>query len=317
MADVEIFSLSEGDGFVNPGIPSMLTDDEKALYRSLARAYQGRGSVIEMGTWLGSGTYQICRGLEDSGRPWSLTVFDRFLWNEGYAKHYPQPGLSDGDSFMEAFLTNLSEFRSSIHPVAGDLGDIATLMPLDRDIELLYVDAPKSWRMLWRVMDHVGPHFAPGSRLLFQDFFHLASRQLVWLLMAIPQLKLKTIVRRGVTAVFEADGPISDLAGTAPANVKSLTTRDLLEMWNRLRGEIPEFRHGELAIGMALDLIERRAFADAEALLTECVVEASNRADTVHQLVRQKRKATKEAASMTAVLDFVEQGAGLQASLVA
>lgn len=287
-------------------IPSMLSVDERALYYAVARdEFRGRGAVVEIGTWLGSGTYEICRGLTETGRDWSLTVMDRFVWTEFYEAHNRQPGLAAGDSFLQAFLANVAPYADRITPVVGDLADIRDLMPLPRLIELLFVDAPKSWRMLWHVLDYLGPRLLPGGRLVFQDFFHVVSRQLIWLLMSLPQLRVATVVANGTAAVFEVRAPIDDIGAAVPRDFRQVGAADLVALWERLRAEWPPARSAHIAVGIALDLLDRKAVAPACEILEAGVVRSEHRAAVVKEIDRLLRKADKEAAKLAQIRDFV------------
>ena len=290
---VEIFS-AETIGFTTDvTMPSMLSENDRALYYDVAKSYRGKGAVIEIGPWLGSGTYQIARGLEESGFPWSLTVFDRFKWASLYAGRYPEIGLNTGDSFLHLFRENLKPYIDRITAIAGEVGDIAKALPLERDIELLFVDAPKNWELLWGVLEHVRTQMQPGSKLVFQDFFHITSRQIIWLLMSIPQLRLTRMLSFGSSVVFTIEAPIPPLDSFLPRDMQALTVSDLLTMWQRLRHEFPEQRSGALAAGMALDLLARDAVEEALAVLDEGAIGKPWQlkvADDLNRLIRPKGK---------------------------
>lgn len=290
---VEIFSAAKIGFSSNVEMPSMLSENDRALYYDLARSYQGDGAVIEVGPWLGSGTYQIARGLEESGVPWSLTVFDRFKWASLYESRYPEMGLKTGDDFLPLFRKNLKPYIDRIRPIAGEVGEINKLLPLERDIELLFVDAPKNWQLLRGVLEHVRTHMPAGSKLVFQDFFHITSRQIIWLLMSIPQLRLTRILDFGSSVVFTVDAPIPPLDTILPSDLEDLSVSDLMKMWQRLRHEFPEQRSGGLAAGMALDLLARNAVDEALAVLDEGAVGKPWQykvADDLNRLIRPKGK---------------------------
>jgi SAM-dependent methyltransferase len=255
----------------NSTIVSMLTDDEKALYFDVARSYRGTDRVMEIGPWLGSGTFQICQGLEASGHPWSLTVVDRFRWSELYERRYPEIGLKAGDEFLSLFRRNLDAYAGKLTCIEAELTALSDAVPIQNNIDILFVDAPKSWSMLWAVLHHVGPHLMAGSRLVFQDFLHITSRQLIWLLASIPQLKLHRLVESGTAAAFVADGPL-DMESIAPRSINALGPADLLKIWRSVRNSLPEERSGELAVGMALDLLQKNALDDAKNVLDEAAL---------------------------------------------
>lgn len=254
-------------------IRSMLTEDEKALYFVTARdAYSARGAVIEIGPWLGGGTLQIARGLDASKHDWKLTAYDRFTWSSDAQRKYPEGGLAVGDSFLPLFNAGLAAYQDRITPVEAELTDISSKLPLTQNIELLFIDAPKSWSMLRNVLIHVGPKLLPGASLVFQDFLHIASRQIVWLVMSLPQFTITTTVEKGTAILCTVNEPLVDVAKAIPATMTDLSEADLMALWERGTQMLPEEKGGELAAGMALDLFARKAKKSATRVLDIGVV---------------------------------------------
>jgi len=312
--DIDVFEAASIDHADDNGIRSMMSRDERALYFDVARRYGGRGEVVELGTWLGSGTFEICRGLEASGHPWHLTALDRFAWTQEQATKFPLPGLAAGDSFLPVFLGNLAPFRDRLTAVAGEIDDLPALMPLPGPVEILYVDAPKSWKLLWRVVDHIGPRLLPGATVVFQDFFHITSRQLIWLAMSIPELRLTAMTRTGTTAVFEASGPVADLAGRVPYDVRALGAAGYVRLWERVRAELPASRLGEVAVGMALDLLGRQAVAEAERVLTEGARGSARIEAVIAQVDRLAAKGNPDADVLGRIARFLRDGTTVDAA---
>jgi hypothetical protein len=263
---VRTFSSEEGFD-TRPEITTMLSPDEKGLYYEIARGYTGAGSVVEVGPWLGSGTWQICRGLSESGHDWRLTVIDRFRWSELYERRYPQVGLTDGDEFLSVFRRNMGIYSPRIDAVETELTDLPKVFAAPDQIELLYIDAPKSWTMCWMILNTFGPKLLPGARLVFQDYLHITSRQLIWLLSFVKELRLTDIVDKGTSVAFVADGPITDLEKSVPSNMVTLSPASLIAQSNMVAAMLPDARAGEIAVGAALDLLDVGAVAEAEQVL--------------------------------------------------
>lgn len=295
MPDVQIFRARAIGYTPGTAIPSMTSADEKALYFDVARSYGGRGAVIEIGSWLGSSTFEICRGLDASGRDWRLTVIDRFRWSDLYERSYPGIALRDGESFLPLFRQNLTAYADRIDCIEAELKDLPTVFAPPERIELLFVDAPKSWGMLWTVLDLLAPCLVVGARLVFQDFLHITSRQLIWLLASIPQLRPVHVVDSGTAASFELQAPITDLAATAPRSIAALGVADLLRLWRQACDTLPAARAGEISIGMALDLLRLRADDAAERVLETArrSPDASALLASVERLVRFSDKANR------------------------
>jgi len=274
----------------NVSIPAMLSDDEKSLYFRTARAYTGIGAVMEIGPWLGASTFQICRGLEESGHPWSLTVLDRFKWSSLYASSYPSVPLKRQESTLPLFRENLFHYSANIDAVAGEIRDIEQLLPLRENIEMLFVDAPKSWRMLWTVLNHVGPRLLPGARIMFQDFLHITSRQIAWLVASLPMLEATEVVAQGTAVSFVLNGRMPNFVQEVPADIQQIPSAQLIELWEKLSAVLPEARSCELASGLALDLLERGEWDLATQVLDRAVRGSPTAPSIIAELGRLLRK---------------------------
>lgn len=252
----------------NSAIRTMLYEDELALYYMTARdAYRARGAVIEIGPWLGGGTEQICRGLDASQHDWSLTVIDRFTWGADGQRKWPEGGLTIGQSFLPQFQKNLSAYISRILPVAAELKDMPAIFAPSERIELLFVDAPKSWSMLRMLFGHLGPHLLPGASIIFQDFLHVTARGIVWLLMSMPQIKIEAAVAKGESVLVTVGEPLVNFIDEVPPSVNHLSVADLIRCWEKAVSALPEDKTGRLSIGLAMDLLLRNANQDAFRVL--------------------------------------------------
>lgn len=288
MSAIEIFSAKAANFEPNSSMPSMLSHDEKALYHDVALNYRGSGEVIEIGSWLGSGTIEICRGLEESGEDWRLTVIDRFRWSKLYATRYPEVPVKDGESFLELFRGNMGEHAAKLTCLEAELQELPKVFEPPAKIELLFVDAPKSWSMLRSVLEHLGPRLVVGGSVVFQDFLHITSRQLVWLLASIPELRPVRLVESGTAAMFRVEAPLTEFAARVPRSITSLGVEDLMRIWRDACEVFPASRGGELSVGMALDLLNLNADEAAEEVLTHARASDPKGvlADEVERLIR-------------------------------
>lgn len=273
-----------------PAIPAMLSEDEKYLYHKTAGSYRGKGAVIEIGPWLGASTYQICSGLATSGHDWSLTVLDRFKWSPLYANGFPKVDLKRGDSFLPLFREHLSPYSSKINVLTGEVLEIEELLQLSESVELLFIDAPKSWRMLWTVFNHLGPRLQRGSRVLMQDFLHITSRQIAWLAASIPELEAMETVGDGTSVVFTVSKRLTSFGQDLPSDMREVPSTRLIELWERMASMLPEARASDLGAGLALDLLERGETKLACAVLDRAVRGTTREAALTEELLRLLRK---------------------------
>src|SRR5262249_37872901 len=142
-----------------------------------AEDFKGVGAVVDLGCWLGSTTISLARGLDRNPRPNVRTsqvhAYDRFIWEEWMEERYPFPGsklLHPGDSFLDEFQRRTSEVAKRIRVYPGDL---LRAEWNGGPIELLLVDAMKSWDLANAIVHVFFPKLIPGrSLILHQDFIH-------------------------------------------------------------------------------------------------------------------------------------------------
>jgi hypothetical protein len=290
-------------------IPAMLSDDEKFLYFRTARGYTASGAIIEIGPWLGASTFQICRGLEESGHSWNVTVFDRFKWLSHYSSSYPNIPLKRQESTLPLFRSNLLPYADRIEAIVGEIRDLEQLLPVRENVELLFVDAPKSWRMLWTVLDHVGPRLLPGARILFQDFLHITSRQIAWLVASLPMLQATEVVNEGTAVSFVLNGRLPNFAQDVPANINQISSGQLIELWKKLSMVLPESRSCELAAGLALDLLERSEWDLATQILDQAVSVSPSAPNMIAELGRLLRKSPGNKLHLMQAVAYLRAGA--------
>lgn len=273
-------------------IPTMLSDDELGFFRTVAESYQGTGSILEIGPWLGGSTAAICRGLQASGHKWSLVSFDRFRWSASYAKAFPGIDLQPDQTTLPLVRSHLAQYLPNISLIEGDILNIAQILPLSEKIELVFIDGAESWRALWRLFNHIGPWLAPDARIVIRDVLHISGRQAAWFLSAIPQLRLTKLTADGSVAVFSAAEPVIDLARDVAPDFRDFASARLTEIWHDLSEELPETISQRLAVGLALDLLDRDEQHLACAILDQAVRESPNLPLILSDLARLLRKVT-------------------------
>lgn len=150
--------------------------------------YTGVGAVIDLGTWLGSSAACLAEGLRRSGREGRVISFDRFVWetiNDSQLGGYSL-GLSEGDDFMPAARRFLEPFCSRVELRRADL----SFYHWDEGpIEILVIDAAKSWKLSHRLLRAFGRALIPGvSRIVFQNFSYPFCHWLPLIIGARPDL---------------------------------------------------------------------------------------------------------------------------------
>jgi hypothetical protein len=164
---------------LNISILGMLSLKEMRYLIEYARnEYSGQGEIVDLGCWLGSSTIPIAMGLADNPHPQAkdrlIHAYDLFVWESWMDSHVAGTDLEGkfqpGDSFLEACQQQTSPWGKHIcyHP-----GDLTQLGWQGGKIELLFVDAMKSWELTNSIIHDFFPLLIPNrSIVIHQDFNH-------------------------------------------------------------------------------------------------------------------------------------------------
>lgn len=148
---------------------------ERAYFKWHAQEiFTGRGAVVDLGSWFGSTTVMLALGLSKNprmqARLTSVHAFDRYIWEpwmEPYAWPVQSEQYSPGDSFIQEFERFVAPWRASIQVHVGDL---CHQRWTGEPIELLLVDAMKSWTVSRCILTSFFRWLIPGGYVIHQDF---------------------------------------------------------------------------------------------------------------------------------------------------
>ena len=149
---------------------AMLSYEEKQYLTWLAaERFEGWGAIVDLGPWLGGSSAMLAEGLKRQGKRNTIVSFDLFRWD--YGMEAVAPGnLKEGDDFRHLFVREVGDYISWIEPRKQDLMHSSWN---DGPIEILFVDAAKTWELTNAILRGFGPHLVPGrSRVVLQDFRH-------------------------------------------------------------------------------------------------------------------------------------------------
>lgn len=148
--------------------PAMLTGEERRYLIWLgAAAYRAEGAIVDLGTWLGGSAALFVEGVRRAGRATRIHSFDLFQWEEFMEGSHPL-GLPPGADFRPAARELLGEAAAQVDLQRADLN---TCVWEGGPIEILFVDAAKSWALLNAILCGFAPALVPGrSRVVLQDF---------------------------------------------------------------------------------------------------------------------------------------------------
>ena len=195
---------------------------ERAFFKWQAQeVVTGAGTIVDLGSWLGSTTAAMAMGLSANRRPSAarsvIHAYDEFLWDPRFDHHSPPTKLGPyraGDSFRPEFELVVGRWRERIVVHEGDLLQ-------DRwsggPIELLLVDAMKSWELATHIVRDFYPAVLPvRGYLIHQDFAH---RITPW----IPLISYRLLdYLRPVKDIPRSDSLVFQLTQAIPASELNL-----------------------------------------------------------------------------------------------
>jgi hypothetical protein len=166
---------------MNLVVPSMLTSAEKEyIYRYAKNEFKAIGEIVDLGCWLGSSTVPLAAGIQENSEPKTknhlIHAYDIFVWEAWMDQLSCVAGTSlegkfkPGDSFYDECLTQTYPWREQIqfHQV-----DLTKTTWENGAIEMLFIDAMKSWELANSIIQNFFPSLIPGhSIVVHQDFTH-------------------------------------------------------------------------------------------------------------------------------------------------
>jgi len=159
------------------GLVGATSAEERAFCHWYARcAYQGPGAVVDLGSWLGSTTVPLALGMAQRPRgapSVRIRAYDRFVW---------EPWMNDfvaGGHFHDDYQPG-DDFRPALERALGPHGRLVDIHTADLrterwdrgPIEMVVVDAMKSWDLARNILAEFLTAVVPGGVIFHQDFAH-------------------------------------------------------------------------------------------------------------------------------------------------
>lgn len=224
------FSVRVGNGRLP--IKSMLSSYELSILFALAKDYwTGEGEIVDLGCLYGLTTRCFGEGMalnehvSEDRKAKRLYAYDLFLaqdyewWTQG------SPTLHSGSWFPE-FLDLNQDHLDYIVPCPGDLQKMNWGK---NPIEILMVDAAKTWSLNHFVVSRMFPRLIPGKSVVVQqDYMHYAEYWIAITMEYYSDFFEPLDFVYGASGVFLATRTLSveqaafDLSGLPPADMKRL-----------------------------------------------------------------------------------------------
>ena len=194
-------------------IPGMLAQEEAQYYIWLTESiYEGHGAIVDLGAWLGLSAACLATGLDRGQKEGKIFSFDRFEWDTDYMSPIYDGKLEDGEDFLPVFRQLTAPWA---HRIDVEKQDLLQYQWNRGPIELLVVDAAKTWELTNSILRGFGPALIPGkSRVLFQDFNYEYCHWLPLLIDSRPDLwEEAEATDGGWTATFRPRRELFTLGG--------------------------------------------------------------------------------------------------------
>lgn len=220
-----------------PPIAAMTTDAERECYYRLAKEAAGKGSIIELGAWMGASSAYIAAGLRDSGKRTKALVYDHFKSKPGHIgkveAFYKKHGIDKAPTgpCLETFTENLGPLMEWIEPRPGNIMEISWSRA---PIALLISDAPKRVPAISAVLTEFRNAIGPGTIMAWQDFCHFPSYEIPACLYRLrDHIEFVEAIVPGTTLVFRVTSQWD--AGEVTQDTLALSRwsgRETREAWN-------------------------------------------------------------------------------------
>ena len=239
-------------------VKSMLASAELALLFALAKDYwTGDGEIVDLGCLYGLTTRCLAAGVAQNDRVpehakrGRVHAYDLFLTNE-YEWWTPDtPTLHTGSIFPD-FLSLNRDLLDNITPCPGDLLQMGWGDP---SVEILMIDAAKSWTLNHAVVSRFFPRLIAGRSIVIQqDYCHHAEYWCAITMEYFADRFERLDVVYGSSAVFLNTRPI--LESEAAVDLASLSPEDKKRLMDHAISKAPPSVAEVLKTGKAMLLNE-------------------------------------------------------------
>jgi hypothetical protein len=244
--------------------PGMTSQEEKtALYNLAKHYYRGKGSIVDVGIFLGASTNAFATGLRENtdtvGAAKPVQSYDTAIWVKAFERHYRRPAtaaavgeIKPGDSFLPALKRLLAPHLDLIEFHIGDI--VQTAQPSPRPIEIAFYDCLKNKKRDRAVFSAFAPSYMPGHTLVIQQdyFFWGAYDNKIFQEYLSPYFEFVAAVRS--SAVFRLIKALPDevLLHDPTANLTLTEKVDLLHQAAQRAGSDEYRAYTELSIASLL-----------------------------------------------------------------
>jgi hypothetical protein len=262
-----------------------------------ARTYQGRGTIVDLGCFVGATTISLAEGLALNSRAEQKQIhaYDLFAWSEDFELWAKGKGIEaqfdvDG-SFLPEFLKRTAPWRQYIVVHEEDLTQSQWQ---HGPIEFLLIDAMKTAATANAIVHSFFPHLLPGiSYVAHQDFAHCYTP---WIHLIAFRLRdyfspVADVPASGTT-VFRYEKELPGSATDMNVAFTACAAEEIESAFDHSLSLVPEEKRGNIIAAKAMAYRERGDIARAREVLAETngVNSLANELELVKSFIVEKSK---------------------------
>ncbi len=240
-------------------VPTMLSHEELALLYTLARDYaSGNAAIVDAGSFLGGSTAALLAGVRDRNVPWAgppVASYDKFRVEEYTSTLFfaDDPKLEVGSSFRPQWEANVAGFDV---PHAVHEGDVIEIGWSGGEIDILFLDLVKSWKINDAILRDFFPHLVPGRSVIVQQDYGWGAGPWIHITMELmaDSVKLVDGMKAGSHVFFvEEDLP----AHVLTSGLRHLDHDQQLELMDRAVQRVDGWARGMVELARTAVLADR------------------------------------------------------------
>lgn len=137
--------------------------------------FTGAGRIVDLGCWFGATTYFLARGLAQNPQATQnriIDAFDLFIWEKWMEQPMGNLKLPIVHCPGESFLPDVQKLLAPFHDLVRlHQQDLMKHQPAPEPIEMLFIDAMKTWQLAQTIVASFFPRLIPGLSVVVQQDF--------------------------------------------------------------------------------------------------------------------------------------------------
>jgi hypothetical protein len=197
-------------------VPACLRKEEPSLLYTLARLYyEGKGEIIDAGSFLGGSSVALSKGLAENtnvlNRQKHIYSIDRFHDQDpfygDYIRKFVDPAYSDSQSFRYLYERHICGYEDLIDVYEGDFMNYSWN---SKPIEILFLDICKTQGLAQQVVKVFFSHLMPDKSLVLHQDYYMCWHPYIHIIMEWFHEYFEIVNERvGDTMIFLCKKPVA------------------------------------------------------------------------------------------------------------